>query len=312
MARASRNKTIVLSESERQSLLQSVLHLTEPVSDIQAILNHTINGYSETVLRLLPDGFADLIIADPPYNIDKKFNAETFKAVSVEEYERYLDGWVAPLCQKLKDNGSIYICCDWRSSSAVERVLGKYATIINRITWQREKGRGAMSNWKNAMEDIWFAVRNPKNYYFNLDAVKLKRKVIAPYTTNGTPRDWTLENGEKYRLTCPSNFWDDITVPYWSMPENTEHPTQKPEKLFAKLILASSPEGGIVLDPFLGSGTTSVTATKLGRNYVGIEADIEYCAVAEERLRRAKVDKSIQGYKDGVFWERNSLAAQKK
>ena len=96
------------------------------------------------------------------------------------------------------------------------------------------------------------------------------------------------------------------------MPENTAHPTQKPEKLIAKLILASSNPGSIVFDPFLGSGTTSVTAKKLGRHYIGIEENEQYCVWAEKRLEMADNDTSIQGYTDGVFWERNTNALQKK
>ena len=106
------------------------------------------------------------------------------------------------------------------------------------------------------------------------------------------------------------NFWDDISIPYWSMPENTEHPTQKPEKLIAKLILASCPKNGIVLDPFVGSGTTSVVAKKLGRNYVGIEINEEYCCWTEKRLDIAEHNREIQGYSSGVFWERNTLSMQ--
>jgi len=94
-------------------------------------------------------------------------------------------------------------------------------------------------------------------------------------------------------------------VPYWSMPENTPHPTQKPEKLLAKLILAGSMPGDLVFDPFLGSGSTSVTAKKLGRNYLGIECNPDYCALAECRLERAKTDRRIQGYEDGIFKARN-------
>ncbi|MEX2285516.1 MAG: site-specific DNA-methyltransferase, partial [Planctomycetaceae bacterium] len=115
-----------------------------------------------------------------------------------------------------------------------------------------------------------------------------------------------------FRLTHPSNLWTDISVPFWSMPENTDHPTQKPEKLIAKLILASSNCGDVVLDPFLGSGTTSVVAKKLGRKFVGIEVDEFYCCLAEKRLCVAEEDTSIQGHNQGVFWERNTLADQKK
>lgn len=87
-----------------------------------------------------------------------------------------------------------------------------------------------------------------------------RRKVIAPYKVDGKPKDWEETPEGNYRNTYPSNFWDDISIPYWSMPENTAHPTQKPEKLLAKLILASSNTDDIILDPFLGSGTTSVVA----------------------------------------------------
>jgi site-specific DNA-methyltransferase (adenine-specific) len=96
------------------------------------------------------------------------------------------------------------------------------------------------------------------------------------------------------------------------MPENTDHPTQKPEKLIAKLILASCPENGIVLDPFLGSGTTSVVAKKLGRKFTGIEINEEYCCLAEKRLALSDTDTNIQGYSNGVFWERNTLSVQMK
>jgi site-specific DNA-methyltransferase (adenine-specific) len=160
------------------------------------------------------------------------------------------------------------------------------------------------------MEDIWFAVLDDKNYYFDLEAVKQKRKVIAPYRENGKPKDWEASEQGNYRLTCPSNFWDDITVPFWSMPENTDHPTQKPEKLIAKLILSSCPVGGVVFDPFLGSGTTSVVAKKLRRHYCGVEISENYCCLAEKRLALADNNKNIQGYYNGVFWERNTLNEQ--
>ena len=129
--------------------------------------------------------------------------------------------------------------------------------------------------------------------------------MLAPYRENGVPKDWESTESGNFRNTCPSNFWDDISVPYWSMAENTAHPTQKPEKLVAKLILASSNAGDLVFDPFLGSGTTSVTAKKLGRHYIGVEKNPRYCAWAEMRLERADTDKTVQGLKDGVFLERN-------
>ena len=140
----------------------------------------------------------------------------------------------------------------------------------------------------------------------------MKRRVLAPYrTTNGEPKDWEESENGNYRLTHPSNLWSDITIPFWSMPENTDHPTQKPEKLVAKLILASSRPTDVVFDPFLGSGTSAVVAKKLARRFCGIEIDRDYCCWALKRLRLAECDPDIQGYSQGVFWERNSLADQK-
>lgn len=303
--RASRNRTLTLSTEEIPELQKKLVTL-EQLKNGSSFENKTLNMLLLEALEFLPDGFADLIIIDPPYNLTKNFNGLQFNSMSSTDYDQYLEEWFPLVCRKLKNNGSLYICGDWKCTSSLQRAVEKQLTVLNRITWQREKGRGAKSNWKNGMEDIWYAVKNPKDYYFNVDAVMIKRKVIAPYKADGKPKDWTEDEEGKTRLTCPSNFWDDISVPFWSMPENTDHPTQKPEKLYAKLILASSKEGDMIFDPFLGSGTASVTAKKLGRRWCGVEMNTEYCMLTEKRLALAETDKTIQGYKDGVFWERNS------
>lgn len=308
--KAGRNKTIDLSVEEGKSYLDRCISISKP-TDLQSVINKTILGDTFSILPLLPTKFVDLLIADPPYNLDKNFNGKKFKKTSDEMYEEYTESWIRSVLPLLKEDATIYVCCDWQSSPTIGKVLKKYFYIQNRITWQREKGRGALSNWKNGMEDIWFATVS-KHYTFNVDKVKVRRKVIAPYKVDGKPKDWEETAEGNFRNTYPSNFWDDISIPYWSMPENTAHPTQKPEKLIAKLILASSNPGSIVLDPFLGSGTTSVTAKKLGRHYIGIEENEQYCVWAEKRLEMADNDASIQGYTDGVFWERNTTALQRK
>lgn len=307
--KSARNKTIDTSLADGYQYLERCITVNGPVNDIFSILDKTVLGDSLEVLKYLPKESVDLIIVDPPYNLTKKFNKNTFSKKSKSDYENYSRKWLAMVAPILKSNGSIYICCDWETSIIIGNVLGDYFKIQNRITWQREKGRGAKANWKNGMEDIWFATKG-NQYTFNLDAVKTRKKVIAPYRVNGKPKDWQETKSGNYRDTHPSNFWDDITIPFWSMPENTAHPTQKSEKLIAKIILASSNENDIVLDPFLGSGTTSVVAKKLKRRYLGIEIDKQYCMWAEQRLEMADTNAEIQGYVDGVFWERNSLAEQ--
>jgi site-specific DNA-methyltransferase (adenine-specific) len=273
------------------------------------ILDKTLCTDLFSLLDKLPTQFVDLLIIDPPYNLDKNFHGLKFAKSDDESYLAYLESWLPSLLRILKPNGSIYLCGDWKSTFCLYQVMKKHTTVRNRITWQREKGRGAKTNWKNSTEDIWFGTLSD-DYYFDVDAVKQKRKVIAPYKENGQPKDWQETAEGNFRLTHPSNFWDDISIPYWSMPENTDHPTQKPEKLIAKLILASCPQNGVVFDPFLGSGTTSVVAKKLGRHYVGVEVNEEYGCWAEKRLAIADDNIGIQGYSGGVFWERNTLNLQ--
>lgn len=309
--RAERNRTLTILPQEEEVLKKNIETL-ETVSRSKDFINKTVNANLMDVLPLIPDGFANLIIIDPPYNLTKDFNGMKFNAMKEDRYEAYLDSWLPLVCKKLSSSGSLYLCGNWKCTSSLQRALEKNLTVINRITWQREKGRGARQNWKNGMEDIWFAVKNPADYYFNVDAVKIKRKVIAPYKINGKPKDWDEGEDGNFRLTYPSNFWDDISIPFWSMSENTDHPTQKSEKLYAKLILASSRPGDIVFDPFLGSGTASVVAKKLGRNYCGIELNYEYCMFAAKRLLMAGDNKEIQGYRDGIFWERNSQLSSRR
>jgi|ERR1700722_9995399 len=309
--RAPRNRTLTVHDEEKAALLGESIRLSASCS-IEQLENKLVHQDLFECLDFLPRNFIDLAIIDPPYNLNKMFGANKFVKGSETAYEGWLESWVTKLMPCLKTTSSVYVCCDWASSKTVHNVLEKHLIIRNRITWEREKGRGALSNWKNCSEDIWFGTVSDV-YHFDVEAVKLKRKVIAPYRhASGQPKDWEETDIGNYRLTHPSNLWTDITIPFWSMPENTDHPTQKPEKLIAKLILASSKPSDFVFDPFFGSGTTCVVAKKLNRKYCGVEQEAEYCQIAAKRLELAESDTSIQGYHDGHFWERNSLVDQKQ
>ncbi|NLC93971.1 MAG: site-specific DNA-methyltransferase [Treponema sp.] len=304
--RASRNRTLTLTDEDFDKfgpLLLNKTSFTKKLS-IDEIQNKIINGDLFEVMDFLPEKSVDLMIIDPPYNLSKNFNGFKFEKRTSDSYLDYLESWFPKIIKLLKDNGSLYICGDWKCSSELYQVVSKYLIVRNRITWQREKGRGSSNNWKNCTEDIWFATKSD-DYYFDVDAVKQKKKIFAPYKENGKPKDWVESEDGNYRLTYPSNFWDDISIPFWSMPENTDHPTQKPEKLIAKLILASSSPSAFVFDPFLGSGTTAVAAYKLNRNYCGIEINEEYSVLAQKRLWLAQDNKAIQGYENGIFKARN-------
>ncbi len=308
--KSKRNKTIDLPLSEGGEYLERCLRVTEPQT-LPQVRDRVILGDTFSVLPLLPEACADLLIVDPPYNLTKDFHGSAFSAMSNEDYAAYTERWIAAVKPLLKPTASVYVCCDWQSSPVVGLALRKHFIVRNRITWQREKGRGAKRNWKNSMEDVWFATCG-EDYTFRVEDVMLRRRVIAPYRENGEPKDWEETAQGSFRNTHPSNFWDDLSVPYWSMAENTPHPTQKPEKLMAKLILASSEPGALVLDPFGGSGTSAVAAKKLGRHFITVEQNPQYCVWAQMRLERAETDRTIQGYADGVFWERNTAAFQKK
>jgi site-specific DNA-methyltransferase (adenine-specific) len=293
-----RNKTIQCSYEEKLDFSNELIYLDKPTK-LENITNKIIYQNFFEAVEFLPDKFVDLLILDVPYNLTKYYGNNVFYKKSNDEYVEWFEILINLLVPKLSFIASIYICFDWQTSAIIYPILNKYFFVRNRITWGRDKGRGCNSNWKNNMEDIWFCTLS-KSYYFNI--IKLKRKVKAPYVDNNKkPKDWKNNDGEKYRLTYPSNFWNDITVPFWSMSENTQHPTQKSEKLIAKLILASSNKGDFVFDPFLGSGTSAVVAKKLERNFCGIESNLDYCCTTIKRLKMAEKNNKIQDYLDGVF-----------
>ena len=288
--RSPRNRTITLSEAERNKFKTKLITLTSNAS-VFDLTDRIVNQNVFNVLDFLPSHFVDLLFVDPPYNLSKTFHSNAFREMRSAEYAHWLDSWLSKLVPTLKPTASVYICGDWRSSGALQEVAEKYFKVRNRITWEREQGRGAKSNWKNASEDIWFCTVSDE-YYFNVEAVKLKRRVLAPYTDEqGEPKDWERTADGGYRLTHPSNIWTDLAVPFWSMPENTDHPTPKPEKLLAKIILASTRPGDFIFDPFLGSGTSAVVAKKLGRHFLGVELDETYACISLKRLHLAETDK---------------------
>lgn len=308
--RSPRNRTLRCSAREAADLGAALMTLKAP-APVKKITDKIIHQDVFDAAPRLPAGFVDLLILDPPYNLTKNYHGKVFPEAKKTEYAAWFEKAIRAIRHTLKPAASVYACADWRTSIIIAPVLEKHFRVKNRITWEREKGRGAKFNWKNNIEDIWFCTMG-EEYFFDVDAVKLKRRVVAPYRKNGRPKDWRAEAGGNYRLTHPSNVWTDLSIPFWSMPENTDHPTQKPEKLIAKLILASCRPGGMVFDPFMGSGTTAAVAKKLRRHFVCVELNREYCCWGQKRAAQAAPGDAIQGYAGNVFWERNSFADQPK
>lgn len=309
--RSPRNRTLRLTEEDERRLSPEILELCPsggagPIDAIDAI-DRVVHGEVLEVCPRLERGAYSLLVADPPYNLGKDFGSGRWAPMADDEYEAWTGAWLDRALSLLKPGASIYVCGDWRSSSAVYRALSRRVEVRNRIVWEREKGRAAAANWKSAHEELWYAVVPGAEPYFDREAVRLRRRVLAPYRdSEGGAKDWVEDRDGRWRDTAPSNCWTDLSVPFWSMPENTEHPTQKPEKLAAKLLLASSAPGDAVLDLFAGSGTTSVVARKLGRRFTAVEAERAWCLAALRRLELAAGDARIQGLERGVFLERNA------
>lgn len=298
--KAPMNRTITIDDGEINELkLKVQYHYRMP--------NEIICGDFNEINNSLPENSVDLILLDPPYNITKKYDQEVFKSMSDDDYYNYIKDIIFKCLIKLKPTGTMYVCGDWKTSYIQRKALEYFENlgecdVVNRITWSRDKGRGSEKNWKNNIEDIWMVVKDKNSYYFDVNAVKMRKTVLAPYKDkDGNNKDWHDDGDGAYRMTSPSNVWFDITVPFWSMTENTEHPTQKSEKLYAKLILASSKEGDLVYEPFAGVCTGSVTANKLGRNFIAVEKSQKYACLGYKRLMMAEVNPHIQGYEDGIF-----------
>ena len=153
-----KNKTIDFSAEEGKKYIEKCLRVNgnEKINK-RNIINKIIIGDTFELLKKMPDNVADLIVVDPPYNLSKNYHGNKFNKTSSEEYEKYTIEWLKECKRIMKDNASIYVCCDWQSSLVIGKIMYELFYVQNRITWQREKGRGALSNWKNAMEDIWFA-----------------------------------------------------------------------------------------------------------------------------------------------------------
>src|SRR5688572_24715197 len=186
--RAPRNRTLELNALEIEEFQKRLVYL-EKQNDLTDFRNKIICGDAFRALEILPEQGFDLLFADPPYNLTKNFGENSFRQTSLDEYENWLETWLKTGARLLKPTASVYICGDWRSASAIQRVGMKFFRLRNRITWEREKGRGARANWKNAAEDVWFFTVSDR-YVFNTEAVKTKRRVLAPYTENGKPKDW--------------------------------------------------------------------------------------------------------------------------
>lgn len=256
-------------------------------------------GESVEWLASIDDKSVDLIFADPPYNI-KKAEWDTFE--SQQAYVNWAVRWIEQCSRILKDDGTLYICGFSEILADLKLPALKYFQGCRWLVWHYKNKANLGSDWGRSHESI-LHFRKSKNFKFNIDDVRIPYgqhtlkypdhpQAVTSQYGNGKKQMWTPNpKGAKPR--------DVIEIPTTcnGMHEKTAHPTQKPEELLRKIILASSSEGDLVIDPFLGSGTTAVVAEQLNRRWMGCDLSAEYAFWAAERIElveRWPIDKWIQ------------------
>lgn len=258
-------------------------------------------GDSIIWLKSLPSDSVDLVFADPPYNI-KKAEWDTFE--SQEKYIEWSLKWIEEASRVLKKNGSLYICGFSEILADLKHPAMKFFKGCRWIVWHYKNKANLGNDWGRSHESI-LHLRKTKNFTFNVNSVRISygnHTLKYPVHPQATTSQYGKEkNGGKLWSPNPlgAKPRDVLEIPTISngAQEKTPHPTQKPEELLRKIILASSNEGDLVIDPFLGSGTTITTAEQLKRKWKGCDISDEYCNWSSDRIELVKewpVDKWIQ------------------
>lgn len=231
----------------------------------------TICGDTLEKLREIPDESIDLIVTDPPYNLNKDYGKSQDK-LEFEEYLEFSRSWIAEAKRVLKKDGTIYIFMGMRYISYLFSILEQEFgfTFNSWITWYYTQGIGKTKGFSPRHDDILMFTKNSKKFTFNLDDIRVPQKFYR-----------SINN---MRGANPGNVWEFSHMHYCNK-NRQSHPTQKPEGLYERMILASSNLGDTVLDPFLGSGTCLRVCQHTGRNGIGIDLNPEYIEMTEERLK---------------------------
>jgi len=237
---------------------------------IDGFVDRLIVGDALEVLPSIPSASVHLVCADPPYNLGKDYG-QTIDSKNWNEYEQFTHRWLAECRRILRDDGSIYVFMGVRFISKLFTMLEAMEFLFNGwITWHYTQGTGRTIGFSPRHEDILYFTKS-SNYIFNLDAIRIPQKYY---------RERNNMQGAN-----PGDVWKFSHVHY-SNPEREDHPTQKPEALIGRIVRASSNENDIVLDPFVGSGTTARVAQALNRRYIGIDINPEYIEMSKKRLAR--------------------------
>lgn len=243
-------------------------------------INTLFNEDALTGIHKIANQSIDLIIADPPYSLGKDYGNNSDK-LAAADYLEWMEKWIDLTLPKLKKTGSLYIFLTWRYSPEIFVMLKQRMQMMNEIIWDRRVPSmgGSVRSFSSVHDTIGFFV-NAKGYYFDLDAVRIPYDAAtkkARSRSRFVGSKW-LEMGYN-----PKDLWSVSRI-HKENPERANHPTQKPLEIIERMIKASCPPNGLVLDPFMGSGTTAVAARRCGRNYVGFELNPDYVAIINQRL----------------------------
>jgi site-specific DNA-methyltransferase (adenine-specific) len=242
------------------------------------------------LLATLADGSVDLVIADPPYAIAK---AKWDEFESMDSYLEWCDGWIAEVVRVLSPVGSAYICGFSEILADLKVRAAPRFAACRWLVWYYRNKANLGRDWGRSHESILHLRRSRETRIF-VDAVRIpynghtvryptRVQAVSSQYSRGQRRDrW-----EPHPLGAKPRDVFEIPVLCNGMEEKTQHETQKPEELIEKLVLASSEPGQLVVDPFSGSGTTAVVATRLGRRWLAGDADPRYVAMARQRLQDA-------------------------
>lgn len=246
------------------------------------ILNRIFNEDILKGVNKIPNNFIDLVVADPPYCLGKDYGNNSDKLNS-KDYLEWSKKWIDIVIPKMKDTASFYIFLTWRHSPEIFSYMKSKLIMINEIIWDRRVPSmgGSTRTFSSVHDNIGFFIKS-KKYYFDLDSIRIpydKKTKKARTRSIFVGKKW-LEIGYN-----PKDLWS-VTRIHAQDPERENHPTQKPLEIIERIIKASCPKQGVVLDPFIGSGSTAAACVKLKRNYIGFEINPNYCKIAEARIKK--------------------------
>lgn len=248
---------------------------------MEKIKNKIFNEDCLIGIKKIPDNSLDLIVADPPYCLGKDYENDSDKLDS-KKYLEWTYEWINMVIPKLKVTGSFYIFLSWQYSPEIFSYIKKKMTMVNEIIWDRRVPSmgGSTRKFSSVHDNIGFFVKKDKKYHFDIDGIRI------PYDEETKKaRTRSIFVGKKWLEIGynPKDIWSVSRI-HAQAPERQNHPTQKPLEIIERIIKASCPVGGVVLDPFMGTGTTAIAAINTNRSYVGFEINKNYCKIINERI----------------------------